>query len=673
MGKKARIREMLATMSPEEQDAYWEQRRKEKEAEKELEARLRGEDLPDEPKTTGHDVEVVHLRTLNKEEKQRIREDLKLQAQVQKLSTGAVVKKLSRFAIPQWKPISFGLVLLILKTAMELAKPLPLAYSIDTVVNSTTVSSVAMGTIILAGVFVVLISFSEGALNYLNTLVVTKAARTMTRDIRAAMFDHVQKLSLQFHSRRRSGDLLMRISADVASLQSVFTNNLIEILNSAIFLIGMALILLYIDWQIGLLTVALALPLYVFIRRYSTDIRNFTYAQRQREGSLASLFHEALGSTRLTRVFNRENQVRRQFEEESAISLELGMEASLREERFSWTVEVFGAVITGIVLVTATFKAQQGQLGINELFLIFFYARSFYRPIRTGIKNVSKVWRSMAQAERVIELLDMEHGVTDSRKARPAPPLRGEIEFRNVRFSYEEDNPLMEGVSVKIPAQRVTAVVGPTGAGKTTLVSMVPRLYDPESGQVLIDGHDIREFTLESLRDQISVVLQESTLLYGTVADNIAYGRSGADFSEIESAAWQAGAHDFIMELPKGYATVIGERGETLSGGQKQLLAISRGIIRDAPIVILDEPMTGLDPASSAQVREGLERLMQSKTVLFITHNLALVESADYVLVVNDGQVVQQGTPAELRESDGLFQELFKAQAETDSVFVTNR
>lgn len=666
----------MALMSDEEREAFREQRRREKEAELALDegdADLDNAVDLNEARTTGHDVDITHLRTLTKEERDKVRQDLESERVGKKPSTIAIMRKLARFAKPQWKAITFGFLLLVLKTSMELAKPLPLAFSIESVVNQDTFSTVQISSIIWAGVFVVVIQAAEGLLSYINTLVVTRAARTMTRDIRAAMFDHVQRLSLQYHSRRRSGDLLMRISGDVNALQSMFTNNVIEILNSVVFLLGMSLILLYIDVEIGLLTIGMALPLFIFVRRFSTDIRNFTYAQRKREGALASLFNEAMGSTRLTRVFNRETAVRNQFEEESAISLELGMEASLREERFSWTVDLFGSFITAVVLVTATYKAQQGNLSVNELFLVFFYARSFYRPIRTGIKNVAKVFRSMAQAERVVELLDIEHGVTDLRNAKPAPPFRGEIEFRNVTFSYDEESKLMDGVSVKIPAQRVTAVVGPTGAGKTTLVSMVPRLYDPMSGQVLIDGHDIREYTVESVRDQISVVLQESTLLYASVAENIAYGRSGADFSEIETAAWLAGAHDFIMSLPQGYQTQVGERGETLSGGQKQLLAISRGIIRDAPIVILDEPMTGLDPASSVQVREGLERLMQNKTVLFITHNLALVESADFCLVVDQGRVVQQGTPAELREADGLFRELFKAQQETDSVFASSR
>jgi ATP-binding cassette subfamily B protein len=418
----------------------------------------------------------------------------------------------------------------------------------------------------------------------------------------------------------------------------------------------------------------IAIPIILaFVRRYSSEIRSFTAAQRRREGAMASLFHEALGSTRLSRVFNRDSSVRSRFEEESAVSLELGMEASLKEERFTWAVEVLGAFLTGLVLIAAVYRAQAGAMSEGELFLCFFYIRGFYRPIRTGVKQASRIWRTLAQAERVIELLDMEHGVKEAKGARPAPVLQGEIEFREVTFRYTPEQALMEKLNLKLRAKRVTAIVGPTGAGKTTLVSMVPRLYDPDEGSILIDGQDIREFTLESLRDQISVVLQESTLLFASVAENIAYGRPNATIQEIEAAAWSAGAHDFIKDLPQGYNTEIGERGETLSGGQRQLIAIARAMIRDAPIIILDEPMTGLDAASAAQVLDGIERLIVDKTVLFITHNLGLVESADEVVVINDGKVVQQGTPAELRESEGLYRDLFRAQFETDGVLTASR
>jgi ABC-type multidrug transport system fused ATPase/permease subunit len=583
------------------------------------------------------------------------------------LTTIQIARRLGHYALPQRRALIVGLALLTLQTLMEVLKPWPLALTLDRVVSQAGIEGATFRLLLVSGAFIVAIAFFEGLFNYFRMMVVARAGRTIVRDIRAAAFDHVQKLSLQYHSRKRSGDLLLRVSSDVQSLQKALTDSMIEVINCIVFLLAILAIMIVMDWQIGLVALAGVPILFVYIKRYSAEIRNYTTEQRQREGALASLFHEAIGSTRLTRVFNRESTVRGKFESESKASLELALKAELREERFGWTVEVLGAVLTAVVLIFAVYRAQAGAITEGELFLFFFYGRSVYRPIRTGVKNASRVWRSLAQAERVIELLDMENGVTDAQDAREAPPFRGEIELRDVSFRYDSDQPFIEHVNLRLPAKRITAVVGPTGAGKTTLVSMVPRLYDPIDGQVLIDGHDIREFTLESLREQISVVLQESTLLYASVADNIAYGRPGATRDDVEAAAWLSGAHDFIKDLPKGYETEVGERGETLSGGQRQLIAIARAIIRDAPIVILDEPMTGLDPASALQVRDGLERLMANKTVLFITHNLSLVDSADNVIVVADGAVVQQGTPNELRRSGGPYQRLFRAQFEQDT------
>ena len=604
-------------------------------------------------------------RKLAKVEEEHRKQAERLGAEA-KLSTFQILKRLSRFAVPHKASLSIGFVMLVLQGAMDLAKPLPLAFSIDAVVTEESLEGTTLYTLIAAGLVVVAIALLEGLFAYIRVLIVTRAGRTIVRDIRATMFDHVQKLSLQYHSRRRSGDLLLRVSGDVQALEKTFTDNVIEILSSAVFLAGMLAIMLYLDAQIGMVALAGLPVIFFFIKRYSTEIRSYTAAQRQREGALATIFHEALGSTRLSRVFNREQSVKNRFESESAASFELGLKATLREERFTWSVEVLGAILTGVVLVFAVMRAQAGAITVGELSLFFFYARGLYRPIRTAIKNASRVWRSLAQAERIIEVLDIEYGVTDTKTAREAPKFLGDIEFKDVSFSYDPDRVLMDKVNLKIPAGRITAIVGPTGAGKTTLVSMVPRLYDPTDGQVLIDGYDIREFTLESLREQISVVLQESTLLYATVAENIAYGRPDAPIEEIETAAWVAGAHDFIKDLPKGYNTEVGEKGETLSGGQRQLLAIARAVIRDAPIVILDEPLTGLDAVSAAQVREGLEGLMENRTVLFITHNLSLVESADEVVVVADGRIVQQGSPEELRNAEGLYNKLLRAQYEEE-------
>jgi ATP-binding cassette subfamily B protein len=277
---------------------------------------------------------------------------------------------------------------------------------------------------------------------------------------------------------------------------------------------------------------------------------------------------------------------------------------------------------------------------IGTLVVFVSYTRSFFKPLRTAIKQGNKISRAAARIERVADLLDVEEGVRDLPGARPAPRLTGRVEFRGVWFEYERGEPVLRDVDLLAPAGRVTALVGPSGAGKTTLAALVPRLYDPTHGVVAIDGYDIRDFTLASIRAQVSMVLQESVLLSASLRENIAYGRPSASFREIVAAAKAASAHDFITASPEGYDTVVGERGETLSGGQRQRIAIARAIIRQAPVVILDEPLAGLDAASAAAVMDALDVLMAGRTVLLITHSSRLMERADGVVALEDGQVV---------------------------------
>jgi len=305
-------------------------------------------------------------------------------------------------------------------------------------------------------------------------------------------------------------------------------------------------------------------------------------------------------------------------------------------------------------------RVMVGAMTAGSLVVFISYTRYFYGSLRTILKHTIKITKASAQVERVVELLEVREEVIDRHGASPAPRFQGLIEFDNVSFEYEPGQPVLKGIDLEIPADHVTAIVGPTGSGKTTLVSLIPRLYDPTAGHVLIDGHDIRDWTLPSLRSEISVVLQESVLLQASIAENIAYGKPAARLEEIKTAARAANAHDFIMELPEGYDTVVGERGETLSGGQRQRVAIARAIVRDAPIVILDEPLTGLDATAAAGVLEALEHLMKRKTVIIITHHLSIVQRAEQIVVLADGKIVQRGRHRELVEAEGMYRQLFE-------------
>lgn len=550
--------------------------------------------------------------------------------------------RLRRFWLPHWRAIALGLLVIAGIAVVELLKPWPLKFIFDDVLGQGPLEGDTLTVLIGVVALVVAIAVFDGLLSYLLVFFLSRAGRRIVFDVRVALFDHVHRLSLQYHSRRATGDLLLRITTDVKALRDVVTESVAEMIVSVLFFVGMGVVLFVLDWQLALVAVAgtpfMALAMY----HYVFKIKEYARAEREREGALASLASESLGAIRLTRLFNQEGEAARRFQAESAASLESGFAASLREERAAWAIGVFSALGTGAVLLFGVHRVVSGAITVGTLIVFASYVSSFHRPIRNIAKHASKVSRATPRIERVTELLDIEELVSDRPGARRAPALRGQIEFRGVSFAYEAGEPVLRDVDLVLPAGKVTAITGRTGAGKTTLVSLIPRLYDPTAGAVLIDGYDVREFTLASLRSQISVVLQESVLFRASVAENIAYGRPSASQAEIEEAAKASNAHEFIVALPDGYRTEIGERGETLSGGQRQRIAIARAILRDAPIVLLDEPLTGLDEASQGAVLDALDRLTRGRTVVVISHQPSVARRADVVLELDEGRVVGQ-------------------------------
>jgi ABC-type multidrug transport system fused ATPase/permease subunit len=552
--------------------------------------------------------------------------------------------RLRRFVAPHWRVLVLGLALLAGVAAMDLLTPWPLKIVFDNILGKP-LEGANLRLLILVAVAVVAIPAIEGLFSYLLVYFLNRAGRVIVFDIRAALFDHVQRLSLQYHSRRSTGDLLARLTSDTKQISSVFTDWMADLLNSTLFVFGMGVVLIVLDWQLGLITIASMPILFVALRRFAWRIREFSRQERAREGALATIAHEALGTVKLSHAFGYEEIARRRFQHESAESLRSGVAAALNEERFGWVTDVLAGAAVAAVLFVGTKRVADGGISPGTLIVFVSYARAFYKPMRSATKNATRITRAVASVERVLELLEVKEGITDAPGAREAPPLRGKIAFRNVSFAYDAGEPVLEDVTLDIPAGKVTAVVGPTGAGKSTLTALIPRLYDPNEGAVLVDGVDVREYTVRSLRAQVSVVLQESVLLSASIAENIAYGRPSARFVEIVAAAKAASADGFIRELPQGYDTIIGERGETLSGGQRQRIAIARALLRDAPILILDEPLAGLDVEAAAAVLDGVRRRSAGKTLIVITHDPALAAQADEVVVVDGGHVAQSAAP----------------------------
>jgi ABC-type multidrug transport system fused ATPase/permease subunit len=579
------------------------------------------------------------------------------------VSSWKTISRLRRFAMPHRASIGFALLMLLGKAAMDLLKPWPLKVVVDDVITAGALEGETLELLVAMAVLIVAIACLAGLMTYVAAYVLNRAGRTMVAEMRMALFDHVQRLSLQFHGRRATGDLMARVTSDVEELREVMTDHLAEITYGVLFLVGMGVVLLWLDWQLSMVAIASGPLLFLALLWFTSEIQRHSRREKKRKGALTSVMHEALMTTRLSRAFNREDLARDRFEAESTASLESGMAATLTGERFTWLLEVVAAIITAAVLCFGTARVIDGALTIGSLIVFLSYVRDFYKPIKTVIRHTNKLARSGASAERVIEILDMKEGVVDRPDAVRAPAFRGIVEFKNVSFKYEGEHPVLRGLNLTLPAEKVTAIVGPTGTGKTTLLSLIPRLYDPTDGEILIDGEDIRAYTLQSLREQISVVFQESVLLRSSIAENIAYGRPSATMEEIIKAAKAVNVHDFIMALPEGYDTEVGERGETLSGGQRQLIAIARAMVRDTPIVILDEPVTGLDATSASAVMEALQKLVRGRTAIMITHQLSIaMQSADFLVVMENGRIIQQGTHKELVETEGKYRQLFQTQ-----------
>jgi len=572
------------------------------------------------------------------------------------------VARLRRFILPHWKALGLGLIFMLGEAGTKLLLPWPLKFTFDSILKHKSLQGGTVYLLVGAAAALVLITILEGLLVYLSAWVLNRTGRTIAFDLRTAVFEHIQRLSLQFHNRKSTGELLTRVTSDVKSLRDVFTESLTEVLTNLLFVAGMFAVLVWLDWQLAMVVLAAAPLLLVALLHYTARIKQYSQAERDREGTLASVVHEALATVRLSRIFNQEEETKKRVQAHSAAGLDSGLAATMTGERFGWLLDVLSAVAAAATLGFGVQRIMAGAMSPGTLIVFMHYVNNLYRPLRTAVKYINKINRAAARAERVADLLDLKEGVTDWPGARPAPALAGRIEFRNVTFAYESGLPVLHKINLAVEPGQVLALVGPTGAGKSTLVSLIPRLYDPAEGAVLVDGRDIRDYTLRSLRAQTSVVLQESVLQPASITENIVYGRPGASFEEVVAAARAANAHEFIMALPQGYASEVGERGETLSGGQRQRIAIARAMIRNAPILILDEPLTGLDAAAAASVMEALERLMQGKTVFIISHQLAMVRRADRLIVLEEGRIAQDGTHRDLLETEGRYRQLYQTQ-----------
>lgn len=568
-----------------------------------------------------------------------------------------------------------GILAVLLEGAANLAEPWPLKIVLDNVLKKKPPAGWLNGFIFsfsggdkaamlkLAAASVLAIAAIGAICGYWEKWLATSIGHRMVHDLRRIVYSHIQRLSLAFHVTRQTGDLIGCLTSDIDAIQSFIVSGLLGAVVNAITLVGMAVLMVSLNWRFTLVALSIAPVLFLVVFRYTRRIKAASRAVRKKEGEIMSLVQEVLSSMPLVKAFVREDREQSRLEKESLESFEISMQVRSLKVMLPPLVDMIVAVGTSLVLLVGGGMALSGVISSGSLVLFIWYLGRMYKPMRELSKIADAYAKASTGYERISELLATGHEVLDLPGARPIGAVHGAIELDRVSFGYRPGTPVLKQVSLRIHPGQVVGLVGPTGAGKTTVVSLIARFYDPDEGTVSVDGTDIRSLQQKSLRQQMSFVLQEALLFRAPVWYNIAYGKPEASRAEIVQAAEAANAHEFIRRLPQGYDTVIGERGETLSGGQRQRIAIARAVLCDAPILILDEAATGLDAASERFVFEALGRLMEGKTSILISHRLANVRSADTIFVLDGGELIEQGRHDQLLTKGGLYARLHDLQS----------
>ena len=551
---------------------------------------------------------------------------------------------------------------------LELAKPWPLKLVVDNVLGGQRVGWAALdalGTAGLLGIACILLVAAYGllgALSVTSNYTTISVGQRMVDDFRSELYAHLQRLSLAFHSRRSVGDLLYRLTADTLAIQTLTMNGFFPILTSIVLLGGMVVVMLRLDWQLTLVALAVVPALFATIAALSRRITELATDARVKESALWAVAQRTMGAIRVIQAFTTEQLEHRRFVSSSRESLSANLRLYTFQTVYGSFVNVLIAAGTAAVLWIGTRHVMTGTLTVGELLVFVSYLASLYAPINSLTQTWGLIQGARVGAERVFEILETAPDLRDGPRPLTRAEVHGAVTFEDVHFGYEPGRAVLRGIDVHVRAGELVAIVGATGAGKTTLVSLVSRFYDPQAGRVLLDGIDVREFKLQALRQQVAMVLQPPLVFPTTLRDNIAYGRPHATAAEIQEAVRLAQLQDFVERLPAGLDTVVGEGGATLSAGEQLRITIARAILRDAPILILDEPTAALDATTEALVMQGLEKLTEGRTTFVIAHRLSTVRRADAILVLDQGRIAEQGRFAELVGRGGHFTRLYETQ-----------
>jgi ATP-binding cassette, subfamily B, bacterial len=576
--------------------------------------------------------------------------------------------------------LALAFIAVLGEAATDLLEPWPLKIVFDYVFGTkhmpAWMSGLIGGTFGLSKVSIlhfailaVIVIAVAGALSaYAEKYLTTSVGQWVMHDLRGVLYHHIQRLSLAYHDHKPTGDLISTVTADIDSIQDFISQALLGIVVSVLTLFGMLAVMFYLNWRFTLIALSITPFLFLVVYTYTHRIKQASRALRKKEGEVVSVVAEVLGSIRVVKAFAREDYEEARLAQQSLENVEIALRARSLKAKLAPVVQVIVAVGTCLVLWYGVNLVLTEQMTSGSLLVFLLYLGKMYKPMRDLSKMTDTMSKAAVGYERIRAVIETENEVRNLPGAKKAPGFKGEIEFEHVDFGYDKRYPTLTDVNLRVESGQLAALVGPTGAGKSTITGLIGRFYDPQKGIVKIDGEDVRNYKMKSVRRQMSFVLQETLLFRAPVWQNIAYGKPEATREEILRAAELANADEFIKNMPQQYDTMVGEKGVTLSGGQRQRIAIARAIIRNSPILILDEPTSGLDAASEELVFEALGRLMEGRTTIVIAHRLATIRRADVIFVIDHGTVLERGTYEQLLAAGGLFSKLHEIQFRNQSV-----